>query len=130
MGCPVGTEVEVKNLFYNIPVKRKFLKSIRSELRHSLNHFLRVEPFPSVRFPANSFMKAESCHEYLKTESPMVRVEAILGREIYDHLQAIEFEEGEIRISGFASLPSIFKGKWRWDLSVCQSTIYKRPNDL
>jgi DNA mismatch repair protein MutL len=42
VGCPIGTEVEVKNIFYNIPVKRKFLKSIRSELRYSLSHFLRL----------------------------------------------------------------------------------------
>ena len=42
IGCPIGTEVEVQQLFYNIPVKRKFLKSIRSELRSALNHFLRL----------------------------------------------------------------------------------------
>jgi len=41
-GLPVGTEVTVENLFYNVPVKRKFLKSIRSELRHVLGQFLRL----------------------------------------------------------------------------------------
>ncbi len=35
VGCPVGTEIEVRHLFYNVPVKRKFLKSIPSELRQS-----------------------------------------------------------------------------------------------
>jgi DNA mismatch repair protein MutL len=50
-GGPVGTEVEVKNLFYNIPVKRRFLKSIQTEVRHSLNHFLRLSlSYPSVTF--------------------------------------------------------------------------------
>jgi DNA mismatch repair protein MutL len=39
----------------------------------------------------------------------MVRIEAILGKEIYPHLQPIEFEEGGIRISGFASLASLSK---------------------
>ena len=46
----------------------------------------------------------------LKTESPLVRIEAILGREIYDHLRACEFEDDEIKILGFTSLPSISKG--------------------
>jgi DNA mismatch repair protein MutL len=39
----------------------------------------------------------------------LVRIETIFGKELYRHLQPIEFEEGEIRISGFASLPSFSK---------------------
>jgi DNA mismatch repair protein MutL len=109
VGCPVGTEVEAKNLFYNIPVKRKFVKSIQTELRHSLNHFLRL----SLAHPSVSFKfvhEGRILYEYLKTDSPWVRVEAILGGEIYRHLQPIEFEEGETHLKGFASLPSFSKG--------------------
>ena len=108
IGCPIGTEVEVKNLFYNIPVKRKFLKSIRSELRYALNHFLRL----SLSHPTISFKfihDGRPLHEYLKTESLLVRIEAIFGKEIYRHLRPIGFEDGEIRISGFSSLPSFSK---------------------
>ena len=108
IGCPVGTEVEVKNLFYNIPVKRKFLKTIRSELRYALNHFLRL----SLSHPAISFKfihDGRTLQELIKTTSPLVRIEAILGKEVYRHLQPIEFEEGEVRISGFVSLPSFSK---------------------
>jgi len=108
IGCPIGTEVEVKQLFYNIPVKRKFLKSIRSELRFALNHFLRL----SLSHPTISFRfihDGRTLHEHLKTESPLVRIEAIFGKEIYRILQPIGFEEGGIRLSGFASLPSYSK---------------------
>jgi DNA mismatch repair protein MutL len=109
VGCPVGTEVEVKNIFFNIPVKRKFLKSIQTELRYSLNHFLRL----SLSRPSISFKFIHDGRilcEHLKTESPIIRIEAILGREIYHHLQPIGFEDGEMRITGFASLPSFSKG--------------------
>jgi DNA mismatch repair protein MutL len=108
IGCPIGTEVDVKNIFYNIPVKRKFLKSIRSELRYAVNHFLRLSlSQPSISF---KFIHDDrTLHEYLKSESPLVRIEAIFGKEIYPHLQPIGFEDGEIRISGFASLPSFSK---------------------
>jgi len=109
VGCPIGTEVEVRNIFYNLSVKRKFLKSIRSELRYALNHFLRL----SLSRPDISFKfihDGRLLHELLQTESQMVRNEAILGREVYHHLRPIEFEEGEIKISGFSSLPSISKG--------------------
>ncbi|PIV24919.1 MAG: hypothetical protein COS40_00660 [Deltaproteobacteria bacterium CG03_land_8_20_14_0_80_45_14] len=108
IGCPLGTEVEVRNLFYNIPVKRKFLKSIRSELRYVLNHFLRL----SLSHPMISFKfihDGRTLHEHLKTESPLVRIEVIFGKEICRHLRPIEFEDGKISLLGFASLPSFSK---------------------
>jgi len=108
-GCPAGTEVEVKNLFYNIPVKRKFVKSIPTELRHSLNHFLRL----SLAHPSVSFQFAHegrTLYAYPRTDAPGVRVEAILGKEIYRHLRPVEFEDGEIHLRGFVSLPSFSRG--------------------
>jgi DNA mismatch repair protein MutL len=109
VGCPIGTEVEVKNLFFNIPVKRKFLKSIRSELRQVLNQFLRLSlAHPRISFRLNH--DGRVLQELPGTESLAVRMEAILGREVYDHLQRIEFEDGETNISGFASLPSVLRG--------------------
>jgi DNA mismatch repair protein MutL len=108
IGCPLGTEVEVKNIFYNIPVKRKFLKSTRSELRYALLHFLRL----SLSHPSISFKfihDGRTLHEHPQTTSPSARIEAIFGREIYAHLRPVEFEEREIRITGFASLPSFSK---------------------
>ncbi len=108
VGCPVGTEVEVKNIFYNLPVKRKFLKSIRTELHYSLNHFIKL----SLSHPSVSFKFIHDhriLHEHTMTESPLVRIEAILGREVYDQLVPCEFEEGDIQVSGFASLPTFSK---------------------
>ena len=41
-GCPVGTTVEVKNLFYNTPVRRKFLRAVQTEMAHITEAFTRV----------------------------------------------------------------------------------------
>lgn len=107
-GSPVGTAVEVSHLFYNIPVKRKFLKSIRSELRYGLSHFIRLSlshPRVSVKF----IHDGRTLHEHLRTESPLARIEAVFGKEVYSHLQPIGFEDGEIKVSGFTSLPPFGK---------------------
>lgn len=107
-GCPVGTEVEVHQLFYNLPVRRKFLRSIRTELRYALHHFLRVSlAHPSIAF--KFIHDGRRLEELLKTDSSLVRVEAVLGKEVSDHIEAIRFEEGEIQIEGFVSLPSLSK---------------------
>jgi len=106
VGCPVGTEVEVRDIFFNIPVKRRFLKSIRAELHHGLNHFLRLS-LASPRVAFKFIHDGRVLHDFFGAESPHIRLEAIFGKEIYDDLRDFSFEEGEITISGFASLPSI-----------------------
>ncbi|HSB04356.1 MAG TPA: DNA mismatch repair endonuclease MutL [Thermodesulfobacteriota bacterium] len=108
-GCPAGTEVEVRNLFFNLPVKRKFLRSISLELRHASSHFLRL----SLAHPSISFKfihDGRLLHDHWRTDSLKVRMETILGREIYDQLQLFEHEEGEIHLSGLASLPTFSRG--------------------
>ena len=108
-GCPVGTEVEVRNLFFNLPVKRKFLKSISLELRHGLTQFLRL----SLAHPRVSFKFVHDgrlLHEHTRTENRKIRIEAIFGREASDQLQPFQDEDGEIALSGWASLPTLSRG--------------------
>ena len=105
-GCPTGTEVEVREIFFNVPVKRRFMKSIRAELHHTLNHFLHLSlAAPSVSF--KFIHDGRTLYDLIKTESSRVRVEAILGKETDDHLRPFVFEDGEISLSGFASLASL-----------------------
>jgi DNA mismatch repair protein MutL len=109
IGCPVGTEVEVKNLFFNLPVKRKFLKSIPLELRHALSQFLRL----SLCYPSISFKlvhDGRTLQEHPKSTSLFVRVEAILGKEMVGQLRAFEHEDGGMAVSGYASLPTLSRG--------------------
>lgn len=109
IGCPVGTEVEVRDLFYNLPVRRKFLRSIRTELRYGLLLFHRVSlAYPSIAF--KFIHEGRRLEELFKTESLLVRIEAILGKGISDHLIPLRSEEGDYRIEGFTGLPSLARG--------------------
>lgn len=109
VGCPVGTEVEVKDLFFNLPVKRTFLKSIQAELRHCVSHFVRLSlPYPSVTFKLTH--DGKELYVLPRTEDPLIRVEAVLGRETYDHLTPFAYEEGGVRATGFGSLSNYSRG--------------------
>ncbi len=104
-GCPVGTEVEVHDLFYNVPVRRKFLKSIRTELRYALLQFHRIcLAYPSITF--KFIHDGRLLDELIKTDSLWVRVEAVLGRQVVDHLITVRYEE-EVRVEGLTGLPSL-----------------------
>jgi hypothetical protein len=107
----VKAEVTVQNLFYNVPVKRKFLKSIRSELFHILGQFLRIMPLPIRQiFVLKLIHDGRILQNLVATDSPSVRIEAVLGREVHDRLRTLGFEDREIRVDGFAGLPSLFRG--------------------
>ena len=54
INTPKGTNICVKNLFFNIPARRKFLKSDTTELRNIINEFLRVAPIPVSVLPSKT----------------------------------------------------------------------------
>lgn len=113
VGSPVGTEVQVKNLFYNVPVKRKFLKSLKSEFRNVVQQFLRlIISHPSISFKL--IHDGRVVGDYPKTESLLVRIEAVMGEEVYENLKKIEYKNEEIGITGFISLPVISKSTSDW----------------
>jgi DNA mismatch repair protein MutL len=109
VGCPIGTDVDVQDLFYNLPVKKRFLKSIQTELRHCVNHFVRLSlAYPSIAFKLSH--DGKELYELPRTEDPLIRIEALLGREVYDHLKPFVHEEGGVKVSGFGSLPLYTRG--------------------
>jgi DNA mismatch repair protein MutL len=55
VACPNGTSIAMKNLFFNVPARRNFLKSNAAELRHIVDEFTRVAlSFPTILFSLNS----------------------------------------------------------------------------
>ncbi len=128
IGCPVGTEVEVHQLFYNFPVRRKFLKSIRTELRYSLLLFHRFSlAYPSITF--RFYHDGRKLEEYLKSESFMFRIEAILGKEISEQLKPFQSEDGDYVIEGFVSPPTVVRGD-REGISIYVNRRYIRDRIL
>jgi len=103
-GCPPGTAIEVRNLFYNTPVRRKFLKKPQTELGHISEAFTRIAlPLPSVHFTLRH--NDRLIFDLPATTSWPERIGKILGKQIAAALIPVESEDGDIRIAGYAAHP-------------------------
>lgn len=102
-----GTSISVKNLFYNIPARRKFLKSDRVELRHIIQEFERIAlGFPEIRF---SLHNDDSELMKLPSGNLKERILNVFGKNLGDKLFPISETTDFLRLKGFAVKPQFCK---------------------
>jgi len=103
-GCPVGTTVEVHNLFYNTPVRRKFMRTAQTEFGHVSEAFTRIAlAQPGIHFTLRH--NERQVFELPVSERPVERIAALFGRELADRLIFVESHEGDVRIVGCVAHP-------------------------
>lgn len=97
-----GTSILVKDLFYNFPVRKKFLKTERTELNQVISF---LEPVALVHHDKSFELvhNHKTVFVYKKTASLKDRVYQVFGKDFLDSLQEVDFEENNYRISGFVS---------------------------
>ena len=111
-GCPVGTTIEVRNLFFNTPVRRKFLKTPQTERGHIVEAFTRLAlANPKVHFVLRNGDK--EMFDLLPTPRWADRIEAFFGAEIAESLITIESDDAQVKIFGYACDPSVNRGNNR-----------------
>ncbi len=102
-GAPVGTLVCVKQLFFNTPARRKFLKTVATESAHITDAVSTTAlAWPGVHFRLQH--NGKTIRNFLAAD-PAVRAADVLGKELLKELHAIRFEKEEISISGWISAP-------------------------
>lgn len=119
---PRGTTVEVRDLFFNLPARRKFLRSDRSEL----SFIVRTVAEVAAAFPKTRFVLAHGGRVLL--DCPAVktageRIYQLFGREVASGLMEIKAAEGSHRLDGYASLPL----GGRADRSLQHVFVNRRP---
>lgn len=107
-----GTVIEIRNLFYNVPVRRKFLKSTASETANITDTLTKMAlAYPGVHFRLTSNQKEVfDC-------PPSTRLERTLqfyGRDLSDALLEIKSESPELTIEGYAALPTTSRANRSW----------------
>ncbi|HEY0040618.1 MAG TPA: DNA mismatch repair endonuclease MutL, partial [Flavisolibacter sp.] len=107
VATPVGTSICMKNLFFNVPARRNFLKSNTAEMRHIIDEFIRVAmSFPSIFFSLTS--NGQQLF-YLEAGSLKQRILQILGSNYNAKLVAVKEDTDYLNIYGFVGKPETAK---------------------
>jgi DNA mismatch repair protein MutL len=103
--CAAGTNFVVKDLFYNVPARRKFLKSNTTELKHSINEFQRIAlTHPEI---AMNLVHNETDIYRLPKANFRQRIVHVFGKSINANLNTIETETVLVKIKGFIGKPEL-----------------------
>jgi DNA mismatch repair protein MutL len=105
--APVGTNISIKNLFYNIPARRNFLKSIAVETKHIVEEFLRqAMANPGVEF---IYHNNGQLVYHFKIQSPKDRVMETMGKKDASQILLVEEQTDIVEIQGFVGAPGLAK---------------------
>ncbi len=109
ISCPQGSNFAVKNLFYNIPARRKFLKSNHTEMTHILAEFQRIAlVHPEVHFKVTA---NEQELFNLSTVNLRQRILQIFGKRLNQQLLPVEADTTLVHIHGFTGKPDSSRKK-------------------
>ncbi|MCU0472764.1 MAG: DNA mismatch repair endonuclease MutL [Bacteroidales bacterium] len=123
--CQKGSNFAVKNLFYNIPARRKFLKSDNTELRHIINEFQKIViAHPDIRF---SLHHNDTEVYNLISANYRQRIIGVFGKQINQDLITLETETSLISIKGFIGKPESARRTYGEQFFFVNNRFMKHP---
>ena len=123
--APVGSSFKVDNLFYNVPARRKFLKSNATELSNILQAFERIVlVYPDIHFILHH-NGAEL--QNLRPESLRQRIADVYGRQYSQDLLPVEVDTSLCRITGFVGKPETARKKSGHDFFFVNGRYMRHP---
>ena len=109
VSCPKGSSFSVKNLFFNVPARRKFLKSNQTELSNILTEFERIV----LVNPDVSFTLHHNGSELFNLPALQLRqrIMGVFGKKINQELLSLDVDTTMVRVSGFVGKPESARKK-------------------
>jgi DNA mismatch repair protein MutL len=109
-GCAVGTAVEVRQLFGNVPARRAFLRAAQTEWSHASEAFVRTAlGHPGIAFTLahqpSASTRPRRVHDLPMAASWRERIAGLFGHDLADGLLEIEADDGEIGVTGYVGRP-------------------------
>ena len=125
VACPVGCHFKVENLFYNVPVRRKFLKSNATELNNILTAFERIVlVYPEIAFTLHS---GNSELMNLRSGSLLQRITDVFGKHYGQDLLPVEVKTAVGTVTGFVGKPEAAKRKGAHQYLFVNGRYMKHP---
>ncbi len=123
--CSAGSSFSVKNLFFNIPARRKFLKSDNTEIRHIVNEFQKVVlAHPDIKF---SLHHNDNEIYNLIPGNLRQRIIGVFGKQINNELITLETETSLIIIKGFIGKPENARRTYGEQFFFVNNRFMKHP---
>ena len=109
VSCPKGSNFSIKNLFFNIPARRKFLKANSTELSNILTEFERIAlVHPEVAF----YLYSNDSELFNLPVMPLrQRILAVFGKKLNQHLLSVDVNTTMVKVSGFVAKPETARKK-------------------
>jgi DNA mismatch repair protein MutL len=127
VACEKGTSISVKNLFYNIPARRNFLKSNPVELKHIIDEFQRLAlAHPEITF---SFIQNDEQIYDVPATKLSQRVVSLFGKSYKEQLATCQEETDTVKVTGYVGKPD-FARKTRGEQFLFVNRRFIRSNYL
>ena len=126
VGAPDGTTILVRNLFYNVPARRKFLKTAQTEagyITDAMEHLSLSHPGISFKYVVNGQVKFHTSGNGDLKEV----IYRIYGREIAGELVPLQWEDGGKILSGFIGTPAIGRANRNFETCFVNGRFIKSP---
>ncbi|NLN30648.1 MAG: DNA mismatch repair endonuclease MutL [Bacteroidales bacterium] len=123
--CPKGSIFSVKNLFYNIPARRKFLKSDNTEMRNIITEFQKVAlTHPGIKF---TLLHNDTEVYNLPPANHRQRITGMLGKQINRELIPLETDTTIVSIKGFITKPEFARRSCRDQYFFVNKRFMRHP---
>ncbi len=123
-GCAVGTSIEVKDLFYNTPARRKYLKKTNTEL----SHISEVVTRNAIANPEVEFSLIHNGNELTfvpKSSSMLENIKSIYGKEVAKRMVEVEKRFDDFSVKGYVSKPEITRSNRKHIFTYVNSRYVK-----
>jgi DNA mismatch repair protein MutL len=108
-GCPPGTSIEIRDLFFNVPARRKFLRSPQTEMVHVRQMFL-VHALAWPEIGMKLTLDGRAAWALAAGSGTVERIRELFGAEIMGGVKPVHAAAREVTVSGLASLPTLHRG--------------------
>ncbi len=110
---PPGTSIEIRELFFNVPARQKFLRTAQTEMGHISEQVARIAlVHPEVEFRVTH--NGRVVHHLRATDQMRGRIADFFGRELAENLLSLSRSERGLTISGLAGLPADSRSSQKW----------------